>query len=214
MPNEEDDLDPADDPNQLAATLDSQFVVNHFGETVNYMSTASSGTEAAPTKELSVPERIGRYEIRGVLGRGAFGAVYRGYDSQLAREVAIKVPLLHVAQATEASFLDEARQLAQLAHPSIVTVHDIGVEEGLCYIVSEYLPGDDLNHWLKDRELSWQECVVIVASILDALDSAHAAGTIHRDIKPANIIMTPRANNFTPVLVDFGLAVSEATATS
>ncbi len=203
------DKSPRDD-----ATLDAQFVVNQFGETVNFSPSPGSDTaEDGPAAEANVPDRIGRYEIRGVLGQGAFGAVYRGYDNQLNREVAIKAPLLETGQDAE-SFLGEARQLAQLTHPSIVTVHDVGVEDGLCYIVSEYLPGQDLNYWMKDRQLSWQECVGIVISIVEALDSAHERGTIHRDVKPANIIMTPRGERLVPVLVDFGLAVSEANAGS
>ncbi|MBC8355017.1 MAG: SpoIIE family protein phosphatase [Planctomycetes bacterium] len=211
MADEEDDKRLAGAPIQIDQTMDAQFVVNQFGETVGYTSTAGSSPSMSRKSDISVPDHIGRYEIRGILGRGAFGAVYRGYDNQLDREVAIKVPLLDAKEAPEENFLGEARQLAQLTHPSIVTVHDVGIENDLCYIVSEYLVGQDLNHWIKGRELSWQDAVGIVVSLLEALDTAHASSTVHRDVKPANIIMTKRGDDFVPVLVDFGLAVSEVT---
>jgi sigma-B regulation protein RsbU (phosphoserine phosphatase) len=157
-----------------------------------------------------MPTAIGRYEIRGLLGRGGFGAVYRGYDSHLDRQVAIKVPLLKPTKAMEQIFPQEARKLAQLKHPSIVTVHDVGVHEGVCFIVSEYLEGLSLNHWLRSRTVTWQEAATIVAALADALATAHARNIIHRDVKPANIIMTQSADGFVPVLVDFGLALSES----
>jgi serine/threonine protein kinase/serine phosphatase RsbU (regulator of sigma subunit) len=195
---------------QVDKTLDAQFQVNQFGETVAHFSTTTDGN----TPDPKVLTSIGRYEIRGLLGRGGFGAVYHGYDVQLDREVAIKVPLLESKEEFQKLFLQEARQLAQLTHPSIVTVHDIGVDDGLCYIVSEFLAGTDLNHWLNEREITWQQAVDIAATILDALATAHALSTIHRDLKPANIIMTERADGSVPVIVDFGLAVSEANEAS
>ena len=189
--------------------------INLFGDTIDVLppneSTSQVKREATETK---MPSSIGRYEIRSVLGGGAFGKVYLGHDQQLDRQVAIKVPQLQASkqsqQDIERSFLMEARQLAQLTHPNIVTVFDVGVEEGVCYIVSDYLDGPDLNAWLQGRTPSWQETVRIAASIADALAAAHARGTIHRDVKPANVIMTQRAEGLVPVLVDFGLALSES----
>lgn len=196
---------------QVDKTLDAQFVVNQFGETVSHLSSYDSTTPKGERIAPEVRTSIGRYEIRGLLGRGGFGAVYHGYDPHLDREVAIKVPLLESKEELQKLFMQEAKQLAQLTHPSLVTVHDSGIDDGNCYIVSEYLSGEDLNHWMQTHKPSWQEAVAIVASILDALATAHARSTIHRDVKPANIIMTERDEGFVPVLVDFGLAVSEAT---
>ncbi len=191
----------------------TDFEVNQFGETI-----ACRTGESIPSVDTDSKPRIiakiGRYEVRGILGKGGFGAVYLGYDQQLDRQVAIKVPLPKLAKEKEQSFLQEARQLAQLKHPSIVTVHDVGVDDGLCFIVSEYLDGKNLNHWLKDLTVSWQESASIVATLADALALAHSHGTIHRDIKPSNIIMTEEADRVVPVVVDFGLALSESTIQS
>ena len=103
----------------------------------------------------------------------------------------------------------EARRLAQLHHPGIVAVHDIGVHEGTVYIVSNYLEGTDLRSWMQDHRASWQDATRIAIAVLDALGHAHARRVIHRDIKPANIILTAGR---TPVLVDFGLALSDEQA--
>src|SRR5262245_48028318 len=104
---------------------DADFVLSQLGETVPYHSPSAS--HAAPNPVM--PAAIGRYEIRALLGRGGFGAVYRGYDQNLDRQVAIKVPLLKPTKGLEEIFPQEARKLAQLKHPSIVTVHDAGVHE-------------------------------------------------------------------------------------
>ncbi|MGH7170348.1 MAG: protein kinase domain-containing protein [Gemmataceae bacterium] len=192
-------------------TVDADFVVNDFGETVAYASPSKLSTKSAPVA-AETPTTIGRYEIRGILGQGGFGAVYRGYDSQLDRQVAVKAPLLKPTKELEELFLHEARQLAQLKAPSIVTVHDVGIHDGVCFIVSEYLDGQNLNHWLRNRAIGWQEAVGITATLADALAVAHAHSIVHRDVKPANIIMTDRGEGIAPVLVDFGLCLSERSA--
>lgn len=202
---------------------DASFGLNEFGETVHFMSLsgptslaatvdhpATAPVAAVAVAEVSAQKTIGRYEIRDSLGKGGFGTVYLGFDNQLDRSVAINVPLMKMSEDSARLFLQEARQLAQLKHPGIVTVHDVGVEDGKCFIVSEYLPGEDLNKWLKKRTVTWQEAAGIVATLADSLAAAHARNTVHRDVKPANIIMTEGNDGFLPVLVDFGLALSDA----
>ncbi|MEO2028593.1 MAG: protein kinase [Fuerstiella sp.] len=163
------------------------------------------------------PESIGRYRIDGVLGQGGFGAVYRGHDPQLARDVAIKVPLTGAppesakAVSINEEFLQEARSLARLSHPGIVTVLDVADDAGTCFIVSEFLDGPDLNRWARANPPTLEQSLSIVAAIADALAYAHSQRTVHRDLKPANIILTQQADGVRPVLVDFGLALSEAT---
>ena len=190
---------------KAATSLDANFVLNSFGETVLYLPPAQLSDQA-------VPARIGRYEVGEVLGRGGYGAVYRCYDGQLDRQVAIKVPVLQPSKELEELFLQEARKLAQLKHPAIVTVHDVGVHDGLCFIVSEYLDGQNLNCWLQQHTPGWQEAAGIVATLADALAVAHVRNIIHRDVKPANVVMTRHGAGFAPVLVDFGLALSESSA--
>ncbi len=166
---------------------------------------------SASRADTAAPAAFGRYQVRHALGTGGFGAVYLGHDSQLDRPVAIKV--LHAgsaaSQAEGERFLQEARRLAQLRHPGIVAVHDVGVQDGQRYIVSDYLDGPDLGQWLKDNRPAWPEAARIVAAVADALAHAHARLIVHRDVKPANIILTADRE---PVLVDFGLALDEVRA--
>src|SRR5262249_1946176 len=145
---------------------DADFVLNQLGETVPYRSPSAS-SHAAPDPVM--PAAIGRYEIRALLGRGGVGAGYRGYDRQLDRPGAIKVPVLKPAKGLEEVFPQEARKPAQLKHPSIVTVHDVGVHEGVCFIVSEYLDGQNLNQWMQNRPIPWPEAATITATLADAL---------------------------------------------
>src|SRR4051794_27281681 len=175
------------------------------------LETSSDAGATTPPESVPVPPpAFGRYEGRGTLGAGVFGAVSLGPDPQLDRPVAVKV--LHgkapPAQAGE-SALQEARRLAQLRRPGIVAVHDVGMHEGQVYIISDYLDGPALGRWLRDHRPAWPEAARIAAAVADALAHAHARLIIHRDIKPANILLgADRA----PVLVDFGLALGEAQA--
>jgi len=170
--------------------------------------TMSFGSESADSDEDGEPSiRVGRYDIHGVLGKGGFGKVYLGRDDQLQRDVAIKVPGRVLAADQLDEFLEEARNLAQLRHPGIVTVFDVGQEFGRCYIVSDYLAGVSLKVWSGERSYSWRNAVLITAKVADALAHAHARSMVHRDIKPSNIMMLPGDE---PVLIDFGLAVTDA----
>jgi serine/threonine protein kinase/predicted ATPase len=159
----------------------------------------------------ATPASFGRYQVRNALGAGGFGAVYLGHDTQLDRPVAIKVLRggSEVPQAEAERFLQEARRLAQLSHPGIVAVHDVGLDGGQVYIVSDFLDGPDLGRWLVDQRPAWPEAAGIAAAVADALAHAHARLIVHRDVKPANIILTADRG---PVLVDFGLGLDEAGA--
>ncbi len=189
--------------------------VSAFDETADLTPgppTSPAVAEVAPsTAELAAPQPIafGRYEVRQTLGTGGFGTVYLGHDTQLHRSVAIKVVRggRGVGPDRAELFLQEARRLARLSHPGIVTVHDVGLHEGDVYIVSDYLEGPDLAEWLNRHVPSWQMAARIVAAVADALAHAHSRLTVHRDVKPANIILTSDRG---PVLVDFGLGLDEA----
>jgi serine/threonine protein kinase/predicted ATPase len=166
---------------------------------------------AAPRAPTAPPAAFGRYRVQKSLGAGGFGAVYLGHDTELDRPVAIKVLRggADVPRAEADRFLQEARRLARLSHPGIVTVHDVGVHDGQVYIVSDYLDGPDLAAWLKHNSPTWHEAARIVSALADALAHAHARLVVHRDVKPANVLLTPDRG---PVLVDFGVGLDEGSA--
>jgi formylglycine-generating enzyme required for sulfatase activity len=155
------------------------------------------------------PARLGRYRVTARLGSGSFGVVYRGYDDELRRDVAIKVP--HPARVASAedveAYLAEARVLAGLDHPHIVPVHDVGrTEDGLCYVVSKYVEGQDLKARLAQARPPSSESAALVAAVAEALHHAHRRGLVHRDVKPANILLDAAGR---PYLADFGLALRQ-----
>src|SRR5262249_14359706 len=122
--------------------------------------TPGRSVEPVTKRDLPAPPAaFGRYEVRNALGSGGFGAVYLGHDTQLDRPVAIKVlrggP--GVPQAEVERFLQEARRLAQLSHPGIVAIHDVGLEGGQVYLVSDFLDGPDLGRWLEENRPAWPE---------------------------------------------------------
>jgi serine/threonine protein kinase/predicted ATPase len=175
---------------------------------------ATPGDLAEPMTKRNapvVPESFGRYPVRKALGTGGYGAVFLGHDTQLDRPVAIKVLRggANVPQYLADEFLQEARRLAQLNHPGIVAVHDVGLDRGQIYIVSDFLDGPHLGRWLEDNRPAWPDAAGIAAAVADALAHAHSRLIIHRDIKPANIILTRERG---PVLVDFGIGLDDASA--
>src|SRR5215468_8866764 len=166
-------------------------------------------TDAADEVPQGDPAIIGRYRIVRRLGQGGFGCVYLARDDDLDRHVAIKVPSpQRVSGLDDAEqYLREARALAQLDHPRIVPVHDVGpTEDGLCYVVSKYVEGSDLAERMRRGRLSFRESAELVAVVAEALHHAHTRGLIHRDIKPANILIDLQGQ---PWVADFGLALRD-----
>lgn len=170
---------------------------------------APPSTPALAGQLSTLPDKIGRYRINKVLGKGGFGLVYLGHDDELNRPVAIKVPHRERVASKEdiGSYLTEARTLACLDHPNIVPVFDVGsTPDGLCYVVSKFIEGSDLAGTLTKSCLTFQGSAELVAIIAEALHYAHGKGLVHRDVKPANILLD---NSGKPYLADFGLALKE-----
>ena len=133
----------------------------------------------SPVPTDSLPQQIGRYRIDRLLGQGGFGLVYLAHDDQLTRPVAIKVPHARLVVRPEdaEAYLTEARTVANLDHPNIVPVHDVGsTEQFPCYVVSKYVDGTDLATRLKQSRLSLHETVELVATVAEALHYAHKQG--------------------------------------
>lgn len=163
-----------------------------------------------PDKELAPGQRLGPYEIGSQLGAGGMGVVYRARDPRLDRSVAIKlVTALDAAlPETRARFQREARSIAQLQHPNVCTLFDVGEQDGRDYLVMELLDGESLATRLERGPLPLGQVLSIGAAIADALAAAHRQGILHRDLKPGNVMLTKSG----PKLLDFGLAKLRAEA--
>ena len=152
---------------------------------------------------------LGRYQIQGVLGKGAMGLVYDGIDPNLGRRVAIKTILTRKLDAEAARmiavrFEREVRAVARLNHRNIVQVYDFGAEGDLAYIVMEFIQGRELKDYFDASErFELEKALRIMIELLDALEFAHEAGIVHRDIKPANVMIDAAGH---AKLTDFGVA--------
>ena len=153
---------------------------------------------------LSAGTTLGPYQIQAPLGAGGMGEVYKASDTRLDRTVAIKVLPEHVAADPDLKqrFEREARTVAALNHPHICTLHDIGNQDGIDFLVMEYLDGETLAQRLEKGALPLDQALQIAIQIADALDKAHRQGIVHRDLKPGNIMLTQAGAK----LLDFGLA--------
>lgn len=148
--------------------------------------------------------RVGPYEMGASLGEGGMGEVYRAWDYRLERTVAIKmVKGVSADPDWQRRFLQEARTVGSLNHPNILTVHDVGVENGVPYLVTELVDGESLRSVLKKGPIPLSKAIDFALQILDGLSVAHRAGIVHRDLKPANIMVTKTG---LIKILDFGLA--------
>jgi serine/threonine-protein kinase PknK len=159
-----------------------------------------------PVPRPEPARRLAQYELRHAVGSGAMGVVHQAHDLDLHRTVAIK--LLHGTSAADATlserFLREARSAAQLIHPNVALIYQVGRQDALTFIVMEWLDGGDLAHAVKQHgPLPWREATAAIRDATAGLAAAHAVGLVHRDIKPSNL-MRNRAGQVK--LVDFGLA--------
>ena len=150
------------------------------------------------------PPRLAHYYLLETLGSGAMGVVFAAYDPDLDRKVAIKLLRAGPDDSHGRQRLQrEARALARLTHPNVVTVHGIGVQDGQPWVAMEFVSGSDLRQWLGERERPWEEVLEVFVAAARGLAAAHSADVVHRDFKPANVLI---GDDGVPRVADFGLA--------
>jgi serine/threonine-protein kinase len=166
----------------------------------------------APRRELARGTSVGRYLLLDMLGEGGMGVVYKAYDPELGRPVALK--LLRTGQGTPSRFRDrllrEAQALAQLQHPNVIAVHDVGTFDDQVFIAMEFVEGRTVRAWLKERRRTRREILDVFLAAGEGLASAHKAGLIHRDFKPENLML---GEDGRVRVLDFGLARAANTQT-
>jgi len=189
---------------QSQSSTESAMSIEMVDSGESIVSGLSTAGPAAQNMEEPTLRKLGRFQLKSVLGAGGFGKVYRAYDPQLERFVALKVPTFGPNQKTRiARFLAEAKAAARLKHANIVSTFESGKADKKYYIASEYIEGDLLSRRIKKSAFSIQESVQLVRKLADALAYAHSQNIVHRDIKPHNVMVD---SNGEPHLMDFGLA--------
>ncbi len=170
-----------------------------------YLATEVAPEPEDPRQGLKPGGQFQGMEIIAILGQGGMGTVYKARQFHLDRIVALKILSPQLGNTPEfiERFQREARALAGLNHPNIVTIHDFGKEENLCYIIMEYIPGQNLRTLLRRNSLSPEEALDLVPQVCDAIQYAHREKIIHRDIKPENILLDSQGKIH---VTDFGLA--------
>jgi serine/threonine protein kinase len=193
---------PAADPDRLNSASESP--------TLSFAAPVQSTSPSAPgstTPLTQLPATFGRYEIIRLLGKGGMGTVYLARDTQLDRQVALKIPQLGGDDDSSVTdrFMREARSAATLHHANICPVHDVGQIDGTLYLTMAHIEGRTLAEWIRSssKPLTCRQTATLVRKLALALDEAHRKQVIHRDLKPANIMLTKRGE---PVIMDFGLA--------
>lgn len=168
---------------------------------------APNTTPPRPAGPFSALPRLGRYELRGQLGAGGMGVVYRAWDPDLDRYVALKALHPHISRnpGHRERFLREARAVAKLEHPGIVRIYDIGEADDKVFFTMQLVDGASLDRLLREGPLPALEAARVAEGVARALHAAHQQGLVHRDIKPHNVLML---EGETPLLTDFGLVKS------
>ncbi|HVV16612.1 MAG TPA: protein kinase [Polyangia bacterium] len=171
--------------------------------------------EAAPT--LPPGSRLGKYEIRRLLGAGGMGAVYEAHHTEIGKRVAIKVlaPELAAVPGARTRFLREAQLTSKINHPNIVDVNDMGNEDGRAFIVMEFLDGEDLAQRLdRTGPMPVDQLIDIMLPVCSAVAEAHRVGITHRDLKPQNIFLASGPRGVEPKVLDFGISKGNDTKAS
>ncbi|MBC8067561.1 MAG: serine/threonine protein kinase [Deltaproteobacteria bacterium] len=173
--------------------------------TIVERSSASLREAMRAEPELDVGPEIGRYLVIDEIGAGGMGRVFRAYDPKLGREVALKRLRLRGGDgATDgARMLREAKAMALLAHPNVVPIYDVDIDQGSLFIAMEYVRGTTLKTWIGQAAHDWREVIAMFVQAARGLAAAHAQGIVHRDFKPSNVVV---GEDLRPRVMDFGLA--------
>ena len=199
------------DAAELPTTDRERFVVERCpdpelrSEVLDLLASRVPLSDILGTGTLLPETHLGPYVIERLLGAGGMGEVYKARDTRLDRTVAIKILSARLAndERFRERFHREAQTISQLDHPHICVLYDVGKQDGMSYLVMQYLDGETLADRLHDETLPLDEAVQYAIQIADALEQAHSLGIIHRDIKPANIFITEYGH---AKILDFGLA--------
>ncbi len=167
--------------------------------------TRSSDTDLVPTRKIAIGQTLGRYTLVEKLGSGAMGVVFRAEDRELSRDVAVKV-LHRPDDALTERLVREARSMAQVNHPNVVAVYDVGTSDAITYIAMELVPGTSLRAWQQTRRTT-REILVAYGAAGRGLAAAHRSGIVHRDFKPDNVLV---GKDGRVRVTDFGLAAARA----
>lgn len=197
-------VDPSPESKGPGSIAASQSVA-HASIDSNRTNPPMSLPDSSPLKP-AIPKEFGRYRIERELGKGAMGVVYLALDTQLDRQVALKIPKRSILEDTSAleRFYREARTTSKIRHPNICAVYDVGSIDGIHYLTMAYIPGKPVSSFLgKSKLLSARRVAHLIRKIALALQEAHLQGVIHRDLKPSNIMLDNRGE---PIVMDFGLA--------
>jgi len=196
---------PTSDTDHVDATIISQRGHSTGDDCLN-SGVPSKNRRKTDPDECDFPDEFGRYAIRKQLGKGAMGVVFLATDTQLNRDVALKVPMFSDKSPANmiARFYREARSAATLTHPNICPVYDVGEHEGIHFISMGYIEGRPLSAYIESgKKQPERQAALVVKKLALALQEAHDKGIIHRDLKPANIMIDRRSE---PIVMDFGLA--------
>lgn len=191
-------LTAGDLPTELQSRLQQNLACLHWLQNLRPARNELAATPLPVDKSLApetLPRRLGRYEIRRLLGRGGFAAVFQAFDPVLGREAALKVPRrdLKLFPVLHARFQQEARAAAGLDHPHLVAVYEAGEVDSVCYIASAYCEGPTLAQWLAAcaKPPPIRDAAELIALLAEAVQHAHSRGILHRDLKPANVLLVP-----------------------
>jgi serine/threonine protein kinase len=197
------------DCRDLVAALAADSAEDSNAQTYPHEKVSPSQVTQRPTRTLTIGDRVGRYLVLTALGAGGMGVVFAAYDPQLDRKVALKLLRSGITYNTKdarARLRREAQAIAQLSHPNVVGVYDVGAtDDGDLYIAMEFVEGDTLTTWLKKWPRTWREIIDVFLQAARGLQAAHSVGLLHRDFKPDNVLV---GGDGRVRVTDFGLARS------